>query len=195
MIKTEPELAILKVIEAINLFPDITPEYFYKLAYYLQRVGFYEQTYTVLQMVLNDFDIKDYSMYNMYVSKTLEKFCTYKYAEKEYKDYVFYYFKWLHNRLLAYACQGRTEEMYNIINSKDMLIHLAKTKMEKAIKNMQVQIKYDEINQKVIKYINSNQEDLINIAKLKYNDKEFRDTYLSLNSNKENKYFEQILNE
>jgi DNA polymerase-3 subunit epsilon len=165
LVKTNPELAIDKIITAINLFPETVPDYFYKLAYYLQLVGLHKQCFSVIDMVINDLDKSEYSMYNMYLSIAYEKYCTYKYSEKNYKDYIFYYFKWLHHKSFAFACQNRMTELNEILKNKDKLIHLAPTKINGALKNLKLDNRKDLLNKKINEYFEIIKDKLITISR------------------------------
>ncbi|MFW5804426.1 MAG: exonuclease domain-containing protein [bacterium] len=152
LFKHDKSESIKLIIKAINSFPFIVPRYFHKLAYYLQRAKLYNQSYEILNYVIDDLDFNAIGMYNMDKSINYEKYCSVKYSAKEYKDYLYYFFKWYYNKLLAYTFQGRIDELDNMINTENKISLKAPSKTLGCFKHMKIEDKVNFFNDSIKDY-------------------------------------------
>lgn len=209
----DQEKSINYIIEAINSFPFLVPDFIYKLSYYLQRANLYNQAYQVLDMAIAKLDIDNISLYNLHKCNHIEKYAIIKYSEHVFIDYIHYFFKWYHNRLLVPTFQGKKDELTKLLNLDDKYSLWTPTKMTNSFKNLGLETLSPFFNGKLIDYsvtisetlqtccesiieINNKlgtsyvfSQDRIN-SEIKLNDKLYL-TYKSLNDSFDDNYYKE----
>lgn len=153
--------AIAIIIESINSLPYVAPLFFYKLSNYLQKAQLYSQAHQAIEFLMNSNDIDDISMYNMYKSIDIEKYSLILYSEKNYREYIRYYFRWYHNRILAYTFQGRKDALVEMINKEDKLSLWAPTRINNCFKTLDIKYLVPKYNYEIHNYTNEVKESLM----------------------------------
>nr|MBP7399837.1 hypothetical protein [Chitinophagales bacterium] len=134
--ETDIEGAITLIKEAIKICPEKILDDYFKLANYYYIANKKDQTFGLLEKLINDFDINEIGMYNMNKSLVNDKLCILHYKGNDYVLYLKNYSFWLYNTAVAFACQGRASELKNIIENPNKLDYLAPTKVNNCFKKL-----------------------------------------------------------
>lgn len=151
---TDPELALNMIVDSINSLPEVTPLFFYKLSHYLKKLKLYGQAYRVIEIVQSSNDFDDIGMYNMYKSIDIEKYSSILYANGKFSEYIHYYFRWYHNRILAFTFQGRRDALLGMIKEDDKLSLWATTRINFCFKTLNIKGLIPEYNYEMHNFTN-----------------------------------------
>jgi hypothetical protein len=177
---TDINKAIALIEQAIDTSPERILSDYFKLANYYHISDNTDRAYSTHQNLLENLDINDIGMHYMDRSQIFDKLCTLSYKDKYYEQYLHYYCLWLYNTTVAFACQGRKEELNNIISNRDKLDYLAPTKVNGSFKRLGKESSKQEFNDKLFEYFDNQQETLTKMADKAYeidyssNPEEFR---------------------
>jgi hypothetical protein len=163
--KDNIEQSIILIKDAINVCPEKVLSDYFKLANYLFSANHREEAYSTHFNLLESFDKKDISMFNMNKSQIYDKLCALSYKDKNYLNYLKYFSLWLYNTAIASACQGRTEELLNLLNTENKMNFLAQTKVRGSFKKLNKEDKISEFNNLISEYLNNIREILTIMAK------------------------------
>ena len=179
---TDINKAISLIEQAIKICPERILNDYFKLANYYHIAGYKDKAYTTLQQLLDNIDFNDIGMYNMDRSQVFDKFCTLSYKDKDYEQYIHFYCFWLYNITVAFACQGRKEELKNIIDNRDKLNYLAPTKINGSFKKIDKEPNKQEFNDKLLSYFDDHRQVLTEMANKAYEiDSSFESDELRIN--------------
>jgi hypothetical protein len=166
--KDNIEQSILFIKDAINICPEKVLSDYFKLANYLFIANHKEEAYSIYFNLLENFDKKEIGMFNMNKSQIYDKLCTLSYKDKNYLNYLMYFSLWIYNTSIAFACQGRTEELANLLNSENKMNYLAPTKVGGSFKKLKKEDQILEFNNLISEYLNNIREILTKMAKKAY---------------------------
>lgn len=157
--------AIALIKQAIKVSPEHNMTDYFKLANYYHISGNAVKAYSIYQDQLDNLDINDIGMYNMDRSQVFQKLCTFSYKEKKYSQYLKHYCFWLYNTTVAFACQGRKEELNSIIGNRNKLDYLAAKKVNGSFKKLGKELSKEEFNDKLIEFFDNQKVALTQMAK------------------------------
>lgn len=166
--KSDISKAIALTQEAINVCPETILGDYFKLANYYHIASEIERAHDIFQSLLVGLSKGDIGMYNMNQSLIYEKICAMAYKDKDYVNYLRNYFFWLYHRTLAFACQGRKEELIGILNNPTKLDYLAPTKVNGCFKKLGKLEVREDFNALVNEFLNESKGTFNEMVKKSY---------------------------
>lgn len=176
--------------QAIAIFPDAALSGQIHLANYIHFSGCITEAYNGLFDLLSSLDRTDYVLYNSNVTDVYDRLCILSYKDKDYKNYLKFYFKWLNNATVRNACQGRSYEMW----TDDLLSFMAPTKVAGCFKKLNKNDSKITINELLNEYFES-KKDVLKKVCLFVKDVERKPSNMNESGwEKTNKYFNKSSN-